>query len=437
MSYGLFAVAILFVVYGLMSKRLSTTAVTGPMLFVTVGVLVGSSGLGVIDAEATDRSISLLLEATLAIVLFSDAAAINSSNWRDEAFVPGRLLVVGLPLTIFIGLVAAAAMFTELSYWEAGIIAAILAPTDAALGQAVISNPRVPQLIRQGLGTESGLNDGIALTFVVIFLGGAEESLAGGTLGMLLSILGEEIVAAVVIGIGIGWVGGTALVAAARRDWVSPVWLQIGALSVGIAAYGLAVPLGASGFIAAWLAGLMLGRATRDKLDDVNAFSETLGSGLTMTSFMIFGAVLLGPAVDQITWEVALYAVLSLAVIRMIAVALAMIGSDLQPQSVLFLGWFGPRGLASIVLTGVVVEGSALPGADLIVTVAMVTVGISVFAHGATSWIGSQSYGNWWTRHQADTPKASEGKTVPHVNTPHRFRAPGIHTNTTDSRPDG
>jgi NhaP-type Na+/H+ or K+/H+ antiporter len=214
------------------------------------------------------------------------------------------------------------------------------------------------------------------------------------------------------------------------------VWLQIGALSVGVAAYGLAVPLGASGFIAAWLAGLMLGRATRDKLDDVNAFSETLGSGLTMTSFMIFGAVLLGPAVDQITWEVVLYAVLSLAVIRMIAVALAMVGSDLQPRSVLFLGWFGPRGLASIVLTGVVVEGSALPGADLIVTVAMVTVGISVFAHGATSWIGSQSYGNWWTRHEAETPKAREGKTLPHVNTPHRFRAPGLPTDTVDSPRD-
>jgi NhaP-type Na+/H+ or K+/H+ antiporter len=436
MSYGLFAVAILFVIYGLISKRLSTTAVTGPMLFVFAGVLIGSSGFGVIDAEATDRSISLVLEATLAIVLFSDAAAINSSNWREEAFVPGRLLVAGLPLTIFIGLVAAAAMFTELSYWEAGIIAAILAPTDAALGQAVISNPRVPRLIRQGLATESGLNDGIALTFVVIFLGGAEEALTGGSLGTLLSFLGQEILAAAAIGIGIGWIGATALVAAARRDWVSPVWLQIGTLSVGIAAYGLAVPLGASGFIAAWLTGLMLGRVTRDKLEDASAFSETLGSGLTMASFMIFGAVLLGPAVDQLTWGVALYAVLSLAVIRMIAVAFAMIGSDLQLRSVLFLGWFGPRGLASIVLAGVVVEGSTLPGTEMIITVAMITVGISVFTHGATSWIGSQSYGNWWAQHEPGTREAAEGETVGDVTTPHRFRAPGLSTDATDSPPD-
>ena len=154
--------------------------------------------------------------------------------------------------------------------------------------------------------------------------------------------------------------------------------LQIGALAIGAAAYGLAVPLGASGFIAAWLAGLLIGRTTRDKLDDVAAFSETLGTALTMISFTVFGAVLLGPAIEDITWQVIAYGALSLTVIRMIPVALAMIGSGLQAPSVLFVGWFGPRGLASIVLTGVVIESTNLPGTETIVTVAMVTVGIDV-----------------------------------------------------------
>ena len=426
MSYGLFAIATLFVVFALVSKRLSTTAVTGPMLFVAVGVLVGSAGFDLMGAESSDRSISLLLEATLAIVLFSDAAVINSSNWREEASIPIRLLATGLPMTIALGFAVAALMFGDIGLWQAGLIAAILAPTDAALGQAVVSNPRVPQPIRQGLATESGLNDGISLTFVLIFLAGAEGAVEGGSFGAILSLLGQEILVAGVVGVGIGWVGGTALVAAARHGWVSPVWLGLGSLAIGIAAYGLAVPLGGSGFIAAWLAGLVLGRTTRDELEDVNAFSETLGTALTMTSFMVFGAVILGPILSGITWKVILYALLSLTLIRMLSVANAMLGSGLQPVSVLFLGWFGPRGLASIVLAGVVVESSGIAGADVIVTVTAITVGISVFAHGMTSWIGSQAYGDWWEQHSAGGPSVMEADDGSDVSAPHRFRAPGM-----------
>lgn len=426
MSYALAAVGLLFIVYALFSKRLSTTVFTAPMLFVAVGILVGSAGFGIIDSASHERSISLLLEATLAIVLFSDATVINAVNWREEASIPGRLLAIGLPLTIAVGFGIAAFMFTDLGLWQAGLIAAILAPTDAALGQAVISNTRVPQPIRQGIATESGLNDGIALTVVVILIAGAEEAVTAASVGSVLSFLGQEILIAAIIGIGIGWAGGTVLVAAARRDWVSPVWLGIGALGLAVTAYGLAVPLGGSGFIAAWLAGLLLGRTTRDNLNDVAAFSETLGTTLTMASFMIFGAAILGPSLSNMSWQVVLYAALSLTVIRMVPVALAMVGSRLQPVSVLFLGWFGPRGLASIVLAGLVVESSEIPGAEVIVTVVTVTVGISVFAHGATSWIGSQSYAAWWDKHQAGAPEAITTIDTTDVSVPHRFRDPGM-----------
>lgn len=435
MSYALPAIGVLFVVYALFSKRLSTTVITGPMLFVAVGVLVGSAGFGILDPATHERSISLLLEATLAIVLFSDAAAINSTDWRKEASVPGRLLAIGLPLTIAVGFGAAAFLFTDLGLWQAGLIAAILAPTDAALGQAVISNPRVPQPIRQGLATESGLNDGIALTVVVILIAGAEEAVTAASFGSILSFLAQELLVAAIIGIGIGWAGGTALVSAAQRNWVSPVWLGIGALGLAVTAYGLAVPLGGSGFIAAWLAGLFLGRTTRDKLNDVSAFSETLGTTLTMASFMIFGAAILGPSLSNISWQVVLYAALSLTVIRMIPVALAMIGSRLQPASVLFLGWFGPRGLASIVLAGLVVESSEIPGAEVIVTVVTITVGISVFAHGATAWIGSQSYADWWDKHESGAPEAITSVDTTGVSAPHRFRDPGMAENVSGDLP--
>lgn len=418
--HWLIVTAALYFLYALFSKRLSTTGITGPMLFVAAGLALWASGFGAAEAESLDRLISTLLEATLAIVLFSDAAVINSTYWRREAFIPGRLLLIGLPFTIALGLVVAALIFSDLSLWEAGLVAAILAPTDAALGQAVISNPRVPQRIRHGLATESGLNDGIALTAVLIFLAGAEQSLTGDSFRNLLAFLGNEVLAAALVGVGIGWFGGRALVGVHRRGWISPIWLQIGALAVGIGAFSAADALGASGFIAVWLAGLMVGRETRDRLEDVSLFSETLGTSFTMLSFLIFGAVLLGPAIERATWSIVLYAVLSLTLVRMIPVALAMAGSSSRPRTVTFLGWNGPRGLASMVLASLVVESSQLPTADLVITIAMITVGVSVFAHGVTSWAGSEMYADWYE----ESSVVDEGQ--PTEGVPQRFRSHGV-----------
>ena len=420
----MFAVAGVFVVYALFSRRLSTTAITGPIVFVTVGLIVGSPGLDILETTPDSEAVTTLLEITLAVVLFSDANAINSTAWRQEAFVPGRLLLVGMPLTIVFGLAAAVALFTDLGIWEAALVAAILAPTDASLGQAVISNPRVPQRIRQGLNVESGLNDGVVLPLVLIFLGAAEESATSGSVGDVLSFIGQEILIAAVIGITFGWLGAKAILASTRRGWISKMWTQIGGLALAAAAYGLAVPLDGSGFIAAWLTGLTLGALTRGDVDELTEFSEALGSALTMLSFLVFGALLLGPAVDDLTWQVALYAVLSLTLIRMIPVALAMVGSGLGRPSVLYLGWFGPRGLASIIFAGIVIEDADLPGAPTIITVIMVTVGLSVFAHGATSWIGSESYGNWYLATEQADPDIPEAAERPQSPLPGRLDAP-------------
>ncbi len=399
MSYWLFGVAVFFVLYSLVSKRLSTTAVTGPMVFVTAGLVLGSDALGIVEFEPDSEMVTLLLEVTLAVVLFTDATTINASSWRLDAFVPGRLLTWGFPLTVLLGSVVAALMFDGLSVWEAALIGTILAPTDAALGQAVVTNPRVPRRIRQALNVESGLNDGIALPLVLILIVAAEDSAHGGfSLGGLLRFVGQEILVAAAIGIVFGWLGARAIIYANNRKWVSHAWLQIGALAIAAAAYGLAVPLGGSGFIAAWLTGLVLGSKIRGKADGVGEFAESLGFVLTMASFLVFGAVLFGPALGRLTWPIAVYAILSLVVLRGVAVNLAMIGSRLHPITVAFMGWFGPRGLASIIFASLIVEGAILGGSDLIVTLTMITVGLSIYAHGATSWIGSESYGRWHQR---------------------------------------
>ena len=216
----------------------------------------------------------------------------------------------------------------------------------------------------------------------------------------MLSFFGQEILVAAAIGIVFGWLGAKAIIHANNRQWISPTCLQIGALALAVAAYGLAVPLGGSGFIAAWLTGLTLGAMIRGKVDDLSEFAESLGSLLTMASFFVFGLILLGPAVGNLTWQIAVYAILTLAVLRAAAVALSMIGSGLQPVTVQFMGWFEPRGLASIIFTGLIVEDAVLAGSDLIVTLTMVTVGLSIYAHGATSWFGSESYGRWHQRRQ-------------------------------------
>ena len=299
------------------------------------------------------------------------------------------------------GAVAAGLMFTSLGIWEAALIGAILTSTDAALGQAVVSNPRVPQRIRQALNVESGLNDGIVLPLVLVFLAAAEETAQdGGSLGGLLNFLGQEILVAAAIGIVFGWLGAKAMIHANNRHWISHTWLQIGALALAVAAYGLAVPLGGSGFIAAWLTGLTLGAMIRGKVDGLSEFAESLGSVLTMASFFVFGAILLGPALGSLTWQIAVYAILTLAVLRGGAVTVSMIGSGLRPVTVQFMGWFGPRGLASIIFAELIVEDAVLPGSDLIVTLTMVTVGLSIYAHGATFWFGSEPYGRWHQRQQ-------------------------------------
>ena len=278
---------------------------------------------------------------------------------------------------------------------------------------------------------ESGLNDGIVLPIVLVFLGAAEESFADGSIGSLLSFIGKEVVIAAVVGFAVGWLGGRVLLLSHRQGWISPLWLQIGALSLAAAAYGLAVPLGGSGFIAAWVTGLVLGNTTRGKLEDFTGFAETLGSALTMTSFLLFGAVLLRPAIDNITWTIVLYSLLSLTLIRILPVGISLVGSRLSRQSIFFLGWFGPRGLATIILAGIIIEESTLPGTELIVTVAMTTVAFSVYLHGMTAWYGSESYADWTEANESQAVSESEDVRESDVKVPVRFRTPGLRTHET------
>ena len=399
-------VAAALVGFAVISQRLSRSAVTGTMLFTALGVALGPEVFELVDdtllVERFDL-ISLVLTGTLVIVLFTDASAINSSNWRDD-ILPARLLGIGLPVAIALGWLLAAVLLGTLEIWEAAVLGTMLAPTDAALGKAVVSNERVPQRVRQALNIESGLNDGIALPLFLVFLETAlvaEESLAVSDIFVTLL---EQVGIALAVGIAVGWIGALAIAWGRSSGAALGYWLEIAVVGLAVGAYAIATPLGGSGFIAAWVAGFTFGKRFVSTADDpLPEFAEALGDLLTMASFFVFG-IFLGPVLVDLSWQIVLYGVLSLAAVRVLAVAVALAGAKMRRQSVLYIGWFGPRGLATIILTIEIIDESALNGASTIADAALFTVALSVLLHGATAWWGSNAYADYVESH----PKRSE-----------------------------
>ena len=382
------------------SQRLSGTPITPAMLFVAFGLLVGPEVLDGVDLESSSGTVRTLAEATLALVLFCDASRVDLARLRRAADVPLRLLGIGLPLTIALGALAAAAIFAELTFWEVVILAVVLAPTDAALGQAVVTDERVPQRIRQGLNVESGLNDGICVPLLFAAVAAADvgsEIADGRNAGtLLLEELGYGAVGGVVAGLLVAGI----VVQAGRRDMIAPAWRPVIPIAGAVLAYGIAIALHGSGFIAAFVAGGVFRAALRRDPEEINRLTEEVGYVLDGVTFVLFGAILLGPALTALSWELALYAVLSLTLVRMIPVAIAMAGSHARIPTIGFLGWFGPRGLASIVFAVIVIEESHLPHEGLIVLAIYLTVGLSVFAHGLTAAPLADRYSRWFERHR-------------------------------------
>ena len=412
MEWSLAIVALAVLGVAAVSRRLSGTPITPAMVFVAVGLLVGPKVLDQIDLESTSATVRTLAEATLALVLFCDASRIDLRLLRRGVGVPLRLLGVGLPLTIGLGALAAAAIFGQLTLEEALILGVVLAPTDAALGQAVVTEPRIPARIRQGLNVESGLNDGICvpLLFAAVAVADVESEISEGRgPGTLLL---EEIGYGVIGGVAAGLVVAAIVVYAGRRDLIAGPWRQVIPAAGAALAYGTASALGGSGFIAAFVAGITFRLALGRDPAELNEFSEQVGDVLNGVTFVLFGAILLGPALGELSWELVLYAALSLTLVRMLPVAIAMLRSDARAPTLGFLGWFGPRGLASIVFAVIVVEESNLPHEHLIALAIYLTVGLSVFAHGLTAAPLAQRYARWYEKHPREKAPPMESASV-------------------------
>ena len=386
---------------------------TAPMVFTAAGLFVGIDALGLVDPSVTSEPVKLLAEITLTVVLFSDASRIDLATLRDEVSVPARLLGIGLPLTIAAGFGVAALLFGSFAWPEALLLAIVLAPTDAALGQAVVTLERIPSRVRQGLNVESGLNDGICVPLLLIVLAIADaEASAGGVSGVngAFTVVVEEIGYGVVGGLVAGALSAGIVVFAAPRRLIQPSWLQVVPLAGAALAYAIATPLRGSGFIAAFVAGIVFGHATRSGVASSEHLIEEAGELFGALTFIVFGAILLGPALGDMTWTIAVYAVLSLTIVRMVPVALALVGTGARRPTTGFLGWFGPRGLASIVFAVLIEEGQPLPGEATLLTTVYVTIGLSVLLHGLTAAPLARRYAQWFEAHPRGTePKLENG----------------------------
>ena len=350
--------------------------------FTAAGLIVGGEVLGWLDITPEAASLRVLAEATLALVLFSDASRIDLRALRNAVELPARLLGIGLPLTIVAGTVAAVLVFPDLSLPEAAALAIVLAATDAALGQAVVTDERLPVSIREGLNVESGLNDGLCVPALIIALTLADESAGELSGSEAARVIAESIGYGVLMGVVAGVVA--ALVhrrATTAGDEEQADWRFLLTLVAPALAYGLAAPLDGSGFIAAFVAGLVYGTIRGPRRATAPLPAEAIGVMLNAVTFVVFGAAFLQPLIERATWSVALYALLSLTVVRMLPVAIATLGTGASPATVAYLGWFGPRGLASIVFAVIVVE-AAVPHTSTIVDATALTVIASIVLHG-------------------------------------------------------
>jgi len=387
--------ALLIFAFGLVSKFAERNSITGPMVFMTVGILGSSLVFGFVHATPDMGPVKLVAELALTLVLFIDATMINRDAFSGGSKrIPIRLLLIGLPLTMIAGTLLGLWMFDGVSLWAIMLMAFILSPTDAALGQAVVKSEGVPLKIRQSISVESGLNDGIALPpiLIVMALLGAE---AGEHEGAWLGFVIKQVTLGPVVGLTVGFIGGKLMQIMSDKGWTEETFQRLSALPLAIMAFAFAESVEGNGFIAAFVAGLGLtaGITSKNIRHQVQEFGETEGMQLILVVFLIFGLAMVPAAVPHWGARELIYALASLTVLRMVPVAISLIGARLDWQTVTFIGWFGPRGIASVLYLLMAVAAIGIEGYEQVMSVIVLTIMISVYAHGISATPLSDRYG--------------------------------------------
>ena len=406
----------LIVIYAIMGYALGRISITMPMFFVIGGAILGANGLGWISLGLESSEVETLTELTLALLLFADAATLKFGEVRDDAQMPGRLLFIAFPLVLILGALSGYLLFPAEGIGFALLLGVILAPTDAALGLPIFNNPRVPARIRRALNVESGLNDGIATPLVTLFIALTIEEMSGSQGQHWALSAASEIAIAVGIGAALGLSGGWLFAKAVNKNWTSSVARQIGNPALAFLVFFATKQMGGNGFVAVFVAGILFAYITRDVLHEAIEFTEITGTFLSLFVWTIFGSAIVLPLLKDFNSLALLYAILSLTAVRMIAVAISLVGTRLRRDTVLMMGWLGPRGLASVVFLIMAYEAAheAHVETDLLVSTVGWTILLSVILHGASAL----PLANWYARRlEGTSTEIPEMGEVGEVNT--------------------
>jgi len=382
MQVALLIVMFSMAFYALIAKRLSSTILTSPMVFLVLGYLISLGG--VVPPQHSEDLLHLVAEAALIILLFVDASLTDFNELRKRHLWPKRMLLIGMPLAIVFCTIAASLLFPSWSIFAVALVASILAPTDAALGQAVVSNKSVPIEERRTLTVESGLNDGLALP-IVLFFACTLATVEGEHSGNFLIFTAHQLILGPSIGIAVGWIGGKALLLSVSKGFTESQFEGIAAIAIAVLAYLAASIVEGNGFIAAFCAGLAFGHVAKKRVKHVSEFVESEGQILIWVSFLLIGIVLLPKAITLLTLSMAILIGLSLFVIRPLAIWISLIGTDASPRTRLFLGWFGPRGLATALFALLIVGDINQTYAEPVLVIAINAVWISALLHGISA----------------------------------------------------
>ena len=383
---ALITISLLILLYGVFSKLSERSPISGPMIFAGTGILLSPLGFNLIEVHVSADIVRTMAEITLIIILFVDASLIQFAKLRTVlAGIPARLLLIGLPLTMLLGTLTALYFFPGQNIWVLVMLALILSPTDAALGQAVVKSEQVPERIKESISIESGLNDGMSLPPILLciaVLASGGSALSGD--GHWLAFMAKQLTIGPLVGAFVGYFGGKVIDYATNKDWMGNVFHELSAISLAILAFSLAEIFHGNGFIAAFFAGLMLGTKIHIVRERIQEFGEAQGQLLSLIIFFLLGMSIY---LFYPYWDInaLIYSILSLTIIRMVPVMISLVGTNIDVYSKLFIGWFGPRGIASVLYMLIVIGELGVPGFEQILSVIVLTVLISIFVHGLSA----------------------------------------------------
>lgn len=396
---AILVIALVVLLYGYISRALSRFNISGPMMFTGIGLLLSPLAFNFTKVGINAGYITIIVEVALVLVLFSDAALLDLKLLKKSWKIPARLLFIGLPLTIISGAFVAQFIFPEEPTTYLILLALLLTPTDAALGKAVVSDPKVPKKIRSSINVESGLNDGIVFPILLTVVAMISSGLTQAEDNSWVVYVFEQIVFGALVGGAVGFLGTKLIMIAVKHNWMEPNYRNLIPIALAILSFYLAESLEGNGFIAAFFAGLYAGNTSEKTREHIEDFAETEGELFVLISFFLFGLAFVPATIDYITWNVVGYALLSLTLIRMLPVMISLIGARLDFATMTFIAWFGPRGVASILYVLIVAhEMGSIEGFETIYAVVAVTVLMSILAHG----LSAQPFANLYAKNHKE-----------------------------------